>query len=92
MSSEAPPYLICKATKKYEDGEYTATINNKIFIIGNNAEEAFDILYKTLYILDIEKKPLTKFFNFFDKIVYKIKKGKGLGVVRLFIKNCLLIN
>jgi hypothetical protein len=55
MSFEAPPYLICKATKKYEDGEYAVTINNKKIIIGSNAEEAFDILYKTLYILDIEK-------------------------------------
>jgi hypothetical protein len=88
-SNEPQPYLICKSLQKFHEGEYFITINFHQFYLGTDPQHAFDVLYKTLYVMDIEIKSLVKFFNFFDKMVYNQKKGKPLGVVSLLSQQLL---
>jgi hypothetical protein len=88
-SYEIQPYLVCKAVEKYNDGEYFLAINNFVHYLGTDAKHAFDILYKTLYVFNIEIKSLSKFFNFFDKVVYEQKSGKALGVVLVLRKELM---
>jgi hypothetical protein len=79
-------YLVCKAVEKYNDGKSFLAINNFLHYLGTDAKHAFDILYKNL---NIEIQSLSKFFNYFDKVLYKQKRGKALDVVLVLRKELM---
>ena len=78
---------MCLSQHILKDGQYYAVVDNKVITLGNNLIPAFDILYKRHHVFNIKYDvSLSKFYNFFDVFIYKIKGVNPLGLTTSFKK------
>lgn len=82
------PYLLVQSDNLFDKGLFYIIIDQKPLPIGRiSYKKAFDTLYKTFYVFNIQyDHRLDRFFNFIDVFLYKTPKVNPTGVVLKFEK------
>lgn len=79
------PYL-CLSGSIEEGGTYFLVLDQKAILVGEHITIAFETLFKTFYVFNLEyDKSLIKFYNFFECIYTidsKLKIPKVLELIR----------
>ena len=81
------PFLLCVATDVFKSGKLYAVVDGEMIPVGTDFVHAFDVLYKIHHVYNLKyEAALSKFYNFFDAFIYKIKGVNPLGASSNFFK------